>query len=74
MQQVTIRNTCDWLVISHGNGLAYSLTQHNGARQSLFLQGDDASAFAAQLEAMENAAPDRDSDAILCEIFTQYQG
>lgn len=54
MRRVIIENTDAWTVESHGNGLAYSFYRKSDGREA-FLQGDDATAWREQYDAMGEA-------------------
>lgn len=71
MLQAIILSTPRFILYSFGNGLAYDLTRRDGLG-NVFVQGDDASTFRDELDAMESAAPDRATDEILGELFATY--
>ena len=54
MNKVRIYNTLHHTVDSYGNGEAYCLS-HKGEGLDVFLQGDDATQFRAELDAGEAA-------------------
>lgn len=56
MNTCTIENTDRWLITSYGNGTAYSMRNKSIADEGIFVQGDDASAFALRLKSMCKAA------------------
>lgn len=56
---------------SYGNGLSYELRNKN-ADDSIYLQGDDATQFREELDAMENADPMCPTDTILNELWNTY--
>lgn len=61
MKQVTIVETPNYVLVSYGNGFAYSLVR-KGANADVFVQGDDATEFRNQFDAMEAADPERLTD------------
>lgn len=71
MKKVTLADGKRFRLISYGNGLAYSL-EDKGTGRSVFLQGDDAAAFRSELETLETAHPDWDTDLILAEAWEPY--
>jgi len=59
MKQTILHNTDRWRVDSYGNGTAYLLTDKSNITSDpcdyeLFFQGDDATIFNEQVDAMEN--------------------
>ena len=71
MNTAIIYDTPNFRVISHGNGLAYSFDRKPDGL-SIFFQGDDALAFAAELLNYEHAQPDCPSDTILHHLWADY--
>jgi len=57
MRQVVIMQSDRYELTSYGNGLAYRLRNKERGR-SLFVQGDEATSFRDELNAIENANPD----------------
>ena len=53
------------------NGLCYCLT-HIPSGKDIFLQGDDATQFREELDALELARPEALAEEILGELFNQY--
>lgn len=53
MMQAIIHTTPEFLVVSWGNGLAYSVERREGG--SMFFQGDDAESFRQQLDGYTSA-------------------
>lgn len=58
-KSTTIYDQNGWLLISHGNGAAYTLAHfdRNACKRSVFLQGDDAIQFHNELEATRDNWP-----------------
>ncbi len=71
MRQVTLSDTPNYRLVSYGNGLAYSLAKKE-TTTDVYFQGDDATQFREELEAMENADPERLTDDILGELWHRY--
>jgi len=69
MQAVTIRDTDKFSLVSFGRGFAFSFTNKCAAR-TVFVQGDDASTFDADLDHYEIAF-DRTDDA-LTHLWCDY--
>lgn len=68
MNNVIIRQSENYILTSYGNGIAYNL--HNTALdKSVYVQGDDAAQFRKELEARENAFPEKDN---LGQMFVDY--
>lgn len=53
-------------VVSYGNGVSYAV-HDNIARKSMFVDGDDAAEFREELEAFEEAFPERHYDEFYSE-------
>jgi hypothetical protein len=60
MRVAIIEQTDIWQIESHGNGLAYSF-YHKPDGKEAFLQGDDASQWREQYDAMRAASCNPDS-------------
>ena len=58
-------------IISHGNGLAYEVIR-SGDFASVFLQGDDAATFRAELDAADEIGPE--AVARVCEQYDEVMG
>ena len=78
MKTVTIEDTAAWRVESHGNGFAYSFTC-KGTGATGYLQGDDATQWRENYDAMGEAFSRPDSvwsrgswDACLAELCGDY--
>jgi hypothetical protein len=71
MRQVTIYDTPHYRVVSVGNGLAY-LFQNKSASTEIFFQDSDATTFGQEIDAWENQHPDKLTDEILGEIWSNY--
>lgn len=54
MQQAIIEQTDLWTVTSHGNGIAYAFYRKTDGKEA-FLQGDDATQWREEYEAMQTA-------------------
>lgn len=57
---------------SYGNGTAYELWYRAMARRSIDLAGDDATQFRSELDALEAANPDTDTQVLLARLWDQY--
>jgi len=68
---ILIRQAAPYSVRSAGAGACYLLTNH-AARRDVFFQGDDATQFETELEAMELTRPNAPTSAILAELWTLY--
>lgn len=64
--RVTIYHSARFDVVSYGNGLSYAV-HDNISHKSGFVQGDDAITFRAELEAWEEAFPERCYDEFYAE-------
>jgi hypothetical protein len=73
MQSRVIHNTPDFVVTSWGDGLAYGLA-HKPSGQSVFFQGEDASQFRDELEALTERAPCLSYADALQAIWHDYEG
>ncbi len=71
MKRVVIYQTTEFIIVSHGNGLAYDM-QRTATRESMFLRGDDATCFRAELDDVERRFPDRDTNHNLADLWLQY--
>lgn len=60
-----------YTLTSIGNGTAYELRSH-GKWETVFVQGEDATQFRDEWEALEEAKPDTDTGALLQEMWGQY--
>lgn len=69
MQCVVIARTPTFTLTSYGNGLAYAL-DHAGITDGVFLQGDDATQFRDEFEALEKVKPS--TQASLAELWWHY--
>lgn len=58
-------------LISYGFGESYALHDRCGHR-SLFVQGDDALRFCANLQSWEKAFPDKSYNEIMTELCEEY--
>lgn len=73
MTRVEIARGGGFHLVSHGNGTAYALSL-DGAAESVFVQGDDATAFRDEWDALEAAKPDTHTTALLREMWSRYAG
>jgi hypothetical protein len=71
MQRVEIARGGGFALISIGNGWAYELGC-NGASGTIFVQGDDATQFREEWDALEQAKPDTHTTALLREMWDRY--
>lgn len=71
MSRVIVYHSDRFDLVSYGNGLSYEL-HDNASKQSVFVQGDDASAFREQWEAFENACPEASLDGFFAEQIALY--
>lgn len=69
MQRVVIAKTQRFTLTSYGNGLAYALDR-KGHQPVVFVQGDDASQFRFEFDALEDIKPS--TEATLAELWHQY--
>lgn len=69
MQCVVIAKTPTFTLTSYGNGLAYAL-DHVGIAEGVFAQGDDATQFRDEFEALERVKPT--TQASLAELWWHY--
>lgn len=72
MSKTVLVDSSKFRLVSWGNGTAYTF-DNKTAKRSVFLQGDDATQFRSELESMENAYPDRETDYLLTEMWEQYE-
>lgn len=72
MRKTILMDSENFRVVSWGGGVSYVLLNKRMG-QSVHVQGDDATQFENELEAMENAHPHWDTDRILAEIWEQYE-
>ena len=70
MKLVTIFNTPNYVVVSHGNGFAYEFVNKTLDR-TLFVQGDDAIQFSDELAAYLNVG-DEPIDTRLADLWSDY--
>lgn len=67
----TLHQAAPFTVKSAGGGALYLFTHHK-ARRDVTLQGDDADAFALELEALEMLRPFAPLYEILTELWSLY--
>lgn len=72
MQQAIIRNTAAFLLVSHGNGLAYELREHDGENRRLLMQGDAAAQFRDDYAAWEAQNPTTEADVFFYETMLNF--
>jgi hypothetical protein len=75
MQSQVIMSAGPYKLISYGNGTAYTLESHCGLGPtgvlSVFVQGDDATQFKAELDQWEAIHPNMATRDILGELFCE---
>lgn len=78
MQQVIIEQTDAWTIVSLGNGFAYSFYRKADEKEA-FLQGDDATQWRGEYEAMQTAYANPESvwhsqtwNACLSQLCAEY--
>jgi len=66
-KSTTVYDQNGWLLISHGNGAAYTLSlfDHNDCKLSVFFQGDDAAQLHEEMESTKDNWTYED-------VFSQY--
>ena len=71
MRETYRHETARFVIRSFGNGLAYCLT-HKAQRREVFLQGDDATTFHDEWNAIGEAKPHWNADGQLGHMFALY--
>lgn len=67
---VTIAQGAPYSLDSYGNGLAYELKCEG--EESVFVQGDDATTFREEYEALERMFPNAPTSIVLRELYAMY--
>ena len=71
MKRVHIFHSDKFDLVSYGNGLSYAL-HDNINKNSLFVQGDDASDFRLALDHYEHYFPETPFNDIMAELMRQF--
>lgn len=71
MTRIEIARGNGFHLVSYGNGTAYDLSL-DGEADSVFVQGDDATQFREEWEALEAAKPHTHTSALLAEMWERY--
>lgn len=78
MQRTIIEQTDAWQIESHGNGFGYAFTRKSDGKE-VFLQGDDATQWREEYEAMQTAYSNPESvwhsqtwNACLSQLCGEY--
>lgn len=71
MKQAVIYQTLSFLLISWGNGVAYSFEDLRNA-SSVWVQGDDADTFSQALQDLEDANRTATTHVLLGKLWDQY--
>lgn len=74
MLQAIIMSSGAYRLVSYGNGLSYSLELRIEGEplRTVFVQGDDATQFRAELDALEAAYPETSTAKLLRMMWADY--
>ena len=71
MRAVTLVDGRPMQLISYGSGTAYSLVNRT-TNMEVFFQGDDATRFSEEFDALGAANPHERTQTILCRMWADY--